>query len=162
MIAAIPAVAGLLGLFAPNIAKALGTSEAANAIEKVGEVLGMPGAPIDDINKALGHATTEQLKGISELDLEMAKLVADDRKDQRANNTKPENKINFTIANLYAAIAGTAFILVGSMVKLPNPESSGILMGLGSSIVGTYIVYWLGSSIGSALKNNWVKKGDMP
>lgn len=153
-------VAGLLGLFAPNIAKTLGTPQAATAIEKVGEVLGIPGAPIDEINNALGRATTEQIQGISALDVEIAKLVAEDRKDQRTTNTKPENKLNFTIANLYAATAGTAFILVGSLVKMPNPESSGILMGLGSSIVGTYIVYWLGSSIGSALKNNWIKKGD--
>lgn len=98
--------------------------------------------------------TPEQQIELAKINIQSQALDNEDKKDLRANNTNANNHLNFTIANVSANIMPILLILAGAFGHIQE-EIRGMLVAAGTGILSLYYGYWLGSSIGSQLKNHW-------
>jgi len=165
-------LAPLLEQIAPTIATALGGPLAGAAVKALsGLLLGHDAGTAEEVSTALAAATPDQLAAVKkidadfaarmkELDIDLAKISADDRdsarKMQIANNDwVPKALALVTTVGFFAILD---WLLVNGM---PKTGSEALLMMLGSlgTAWGGIINFYYGSSAGSEAKNNLLAAG---
>lgn len=107
---------------------------------------------IDEIKN--DKLTADQKVELEKINIENHRLDNEDKADLRKTNALDVNKLNFTIANISANLNGIGLIAFGAFGKV-SQETQGMLIAAGIAVLGAYYGYWLGSSIGSSIKNNW-------
>ncbi len=126
----------------------------AGVLSTIGSVLGVNS--IADAAEKLKNndITPEQSIELAKINIQSQALDNEDKKDLRASNNTPINRLNFTIANVSANVMPILLILAGAFGHIQE-EIRGMLVAAGTGILSLYYGYWLGSSIGSHLKDHW-------
>lgn len=157
----------LLGQVAPTLATALGGPMAGLAVKTLSNVLlGHEEGSDEDISKALGSATPEQLSDIKkidadfkvrmkELDIDLEKISAGDRDSARKMQMETKDWVPKVLA--VAITIGFFGILVWMLVYgMPPSGTEALLMMLGA--LGTawtgVVNFYYGSSAGSKAKTD--------
>lgn len=121
-----------------TIGSVLGVNSIADAVDKIQK---------DDLNP-------EERIELAKLGIQSQALENEDKKDLRATNSNPGSHLNFTIANISANVMSLVLIVCGSFGSMEE-DIKVMLVTAGTGILSLYYGYWLGSSIGSHLKNHW-------
>jgi hypothetical protein len=164
----------LLGQVAPTLATALGGPMAGLAVKTLSNVLlGHEEGSDEDISKALGSATPEQLSDIKkidadfkvrmkELDIDLEKISAGDRDSARKMQIETKDWVPKVLA--VAITIGFFGILVWMLVYgMPPSGTEALLMMLGA--LGTawtgVVNFYYGSSAGSKAKTDALAAKEM-
>jgi len=164
----------LLGQVAPTLATALGGPMAGLAVKTLSNVLlGHEEGTDEDLSKALGSATPEQLSDIKkidadfkvrmkELDIDLEKISAGDRDSARKMQMETKDWVPKVLA--VAITIGFFGILVWMLVYgMPPSGTEALLMMLGA--LGTawtgVVNFYYGSSAGSKAKTDALTAKEM-
>ena len=164
----------LLGQVAPTLATALGGPMAGLAVKTLSNVLlGHEEGTDEDLSKALGSATPEQLSDIKkidadfkvrmkELDIDLEKISAGDRDSARKMQMETKDWVPKVLA--VAITIGFFGILVWMLVYgMPPSGTEALLMMLGA--LGTawtgVVNFYYGSSAGSKAKTDALAAKEM-
>ena len=164
----------LLGQVAPTLATALGGPMAGLAVKTLSNVLlGHEEGTDEDLSKALGSATPEQLSDIKkidadfkvrmkELDIDLEKISAGDRDSARKMQMETKDWVPKVLA--IAITIGFFGILVWMLVYgMPPSGTEALLMMLGA--LGTawtgVVNFYYGSSAGSKAKTDALAAKEM-
>ena len=156
----------VVGAVAPTIATALGGPLAGLAVRAVGEaVLGDGAASEDDVARALASASPEDMLKLKaaeqafavkmrELDVDLAKMGADDRDSARKREMTVGGMANPMLATLIIGgfLTMTAYLLRFGLPGTVDAALAGTLVGYVSAKAEQVVAYYFGSSMGSAEK----------
>lgn len=158
----------ILKPIATTLATAVGGPFAGIAVEAIGSALGIDKPTQETITKALtqGSLSGEQIAALKaaeqaflvrcrELDIDVAKLATEDRKDARAMLIATRAKTPAALS--WLVIIGT-FFLYGYMLKHGKPAGLddivlGRMLGTLDMAFGVVLAFWLGTSHGSRTKD---------
>lgn len=155
-----------------TLATAVGGPFAGMAVEAIGGALGMDKPTIETVTKALtqGQLSGEQVAALKaaeqafilrckELDIDVAKLAVEDRKDARAMLIATRARTPALLS--WAVILGT-FAIYGYLLQVGKPALDDIILGrmLGTldMAFGVVLAFWLGTSHGSRTKDEALAK----
>jgi hypothetical protein len=149
----------ILGLIAPTLGTALGGPLGGMALKAVSQVLtGKAGAVIDDLEAAIADATPEQLGQIKKaeaefkvqmkaLDVDIAKINAEDRSNARASNKAAGSNVPAILA---ITTVGAFFSYIGFVTFIPNDADIGLInvaIGWLGGSASAVISYYFGASV---------------
>ena len=154
----------VLGSVAPAIVTGLAGPQAGMVAKVVANtLLGKPDAPMDAIAAALESATPEQIERLRQIDanleLELAKIVAQDRADARALQTKALASGDTYAAHFiynfawFWSVSSVAYFFFVTFYPMPSAGKDFALTILGF-LLGTAVATILGFFYGSADKHN--------
>jgi hypothetical protein len=161
----------ILKPFAPMLATAVGGPFAGLAVEAIGNALGVDQPTQDKIAKALstGSLTGEQIVAVKsaeqaftircrELDIDLAKLEVEDRKDARAMLTGTRAR---TPAYLSWLVVLGNFAVMAYLIRYGNPTGLddvllGRMLGTLDTAFGLVLAFWLGTSHSSRNKDETI------
>lgn len=157
---------GILKGVAPMLATAVAGPAGGAAVSWMASKLGIDDATVEGVAQALTTNPDMVLK-LKELDLEYAKLDAQDRDSARKayaavatseNATKLEKLV---IPVLALGVVGLAFLLIGILmfVDTPDDQQQLVIFALGfiTSAAGQVLSFYFGSSQGSKNKTEEMK-----
>ena len=160
------ALLGILKGVAPVLATAVAGPAGGAAVGWIASKLGIPDDTIEGVTKAL-TGNPEMTMKLKELDLEYAKLDAQDRDSARKAYaqvaiseyaTKLEKAV---VPVLALGVVGLAFMLIGILmfVDTPNDQQQLVIFALGfiTSAAGQVLSFYFGSSQGSKDKTEEMK-----
>lgn len=158
----------ILKPIATTLATAVGGPFAGMAVEAIGNALGIDKPTQDNITKALtsGNLTGDQIAALKaaeqafilrckELDIDLARLETEDRKDARAMMVSTRAR---TPALLSWTIILGYFVITAYLFKYGKPAGLddlliGRLLGTLDVAFATVLAFWLGTSHGSRTKD---------
>jgi hypothetical protein len=154
----------VLGSVAPAIVTGLAGPQAGMVARVVANtLLGKPDAPHDAIAAALEAATPDQIERLRQIDanleLELAKIVAQDRADARALQTKALASGDTYAAHFiynfawFWSVSSVAYFFFVTFYPMPSAGKDFALTILGF-LLGTAVATILGFFYGSADKHN--------
>ena len=158
----------LIGTIAPTIATALGGPVAGLAVKALSTaLLGHPDGSDDDISSAMAAATPEQIAAIKkidndfkvqmkQLDIDLVKIAADDRKSARYMQTEMKSPLVPSLAVLI--IAAFVAVTIGTLMGYAKIESAmaGTLIGYLSAKAELVLSFYFGSSADSEKKSEMI------
>jgi hypothetical protein len=149
----------ILGVIAPTLGNALGGPLGGMAMRAVSQVLtGNKDAAIDEIEAAIGGATPEQLGSIKKaeadfkvqmkaLDVDLAKINAEDRANARTANHTSGSKVPAILA---ITTVTAFFAYIGFVTFVPNDADIGLInvaIGWLGGSASAVISYYFGASV---------------
>jgi len=158
----------VLSAVAPVLASALPGPLGGLARKLIGETLGKPGASESEIEKLLAASTPETLlklkqveaefqEKMKQLDIDLEKMVADDRANARAREVALKDKTPRVLAG---AIIGGYLLLQLFVLRGTIPTANHDIVVRSLSILEAAVVlvlgYYFGSSAGSARKDTTI------
>ena len=157
---------GLLKGVAPVLATAVAGPAGGAAVGWIASKLGIPDDTIEGVTTALTGNPELTLK-LKELDLEYAKLEAQDRDSARkayatVATSEHATKLDKAVVPILAlGVVGLAFLLIGILmfVDTPNDQQQLVIFALGfiTSAAGQVLSFYFGSSQGSKDKTEEMK-----
>jgi hypothetical protein len=136
------------------------------AVSWIADKLGIPDATVDGITEAL-TGNPEMTMKLKELDLEYAKLDAQDRDSARkayaqvATSEYATKLDKAVVPTLALGTVGLAFLLIGMLMfkDIPPNQENIIIYALGfiTSVAGQVLSFYFGSSQGSKEKTQEIK-----
>ena len=160
------ALLGILKGVAPVLATAVAGPAGGAAVGWIASKLGIPDDTIEGVTKALTGNPEMTLK-LKELDLEYAKLDAQDRDSARqayaqVATSEHATKLDKVVVPVLAlGVVGLAFTLIGVLmfVNTPTDQQQIIIFALGfiTSAAGQVLSFYFGSSQGSKDKTEEMK-----
>lgn len=165
------AVGPLLQQVAPTLATALGGPLAGLATKTLSEALfGKADASVDDMVSALGSASPETLAKLKEvdadfqvqmrkLDIDLAAIDAKDRDSARRREVETKDSTPKFLA-LAVVVGFFSVLTILALYGMPQRGGDAILIMIGSlgAAFTAIVSYYYGSSVGSAAKNELLKK----
>lgn len=156
---------GLVRTVAPGIATALGGPLAGIAVKTIGDALGMDEPTEEKISAALKGATPDDMLKLKQaeqefqvkmkqLDIDLTKVYADDRRSARDMQAATRSNVPALLSCLITV--GFFGILIGLMegvLKTSDTPELMILLGALSAAWGGVVNFYFGSSAGSEQKN---------
>jgi hypothetical protein len=156
----------LLKNVAPVLATAVAGPAGGAAVSWIADKLGIPDATVDGITEAL-TGNPEMTMKLKELDLEYAKLDAQDRDSARkayaqVATSEYATKLDKAVVPILAlGTVGLAFLLIGILMfkDIPPNQENIIIYALGfiTSVAGQVLSFYFGSSQGSKEKTQEIK-----
>lgn len=160
----------LIGQVAPTIATALGGPLAGAAVKTLsGVLLGHENGTADDIGVALQNASPDQLAALKKVDadfqvqmkalnIDLAKIAADDRKSAREMQVALKSNLVPTLAIM--VIASFIAVTIGVLMGYAKIESvmAGTLVGYISAKAELVLSFYFGSSADSEKKDEMIYK----
>ena len=156
----------LLKNVAPVLATAVAGPAGGAAVSWIADKLGIPDATVDGITEAL-TGNPEMTMKLKELDLEYAKLDAQDRDSARkayaqvATSEYATKLDKAVVPTLALGTVGLAFLLIGMLMfkDIPPNQENIIIYALGfiTSVAGQVLSFYFGSSQGSKEKTQEIK-----
>jgi hypothetical protein len=156
----------LLKNVAPVLATAVAGPAGGAAVSWIAGKLGIPDATVDGITEAL-TGNPEMTMKLKELDLEYAKLDAQDRDSARkayaqVATSEYATKLDKAVVPILAlGTVGLAFLLIGILMfkDIPPNQENIIIYALGfiTSVAGQVLSFYFGSSQGSKEKTQEIK-----
>jgi hypothetical protein len=159
----------IVSTVAPGIATALGGPMAGMAVKVLSNaVLGKDAGTQEEVAAAMAGASPETLKAIKiaelqfmkdmkELDVDLAKISADDRGNARARQVALKDHAPGILA--VSVIAGF-FGILAAMIFINIPDAAmqplSIMLGTLGTLVAAVGHYYFGSSSGSSRKNDMI------
>ena len=160
------ALLGILKGVAPMLATAVAGPAGGAAVGWIASKLGIPDDTIEGVTKAL-TGNPEMTMKLKELDLEYAKLDAQDRDSARkayaqVATSEYATKLEKAVVPVLAlGVVGLAFMLIGILmfVDTPNDQQQLVIFALGfiTSAAGQVLSFYFGSSQGSKDKTEEMK-----
>ena len=160
------ALLGILKGVAPVLATAVAGPAGGAAVGWIASKLGIPDDTIEGVTKAL-TGNPEMTMKLKELDLEYAKLEAQDRDSARkayaqVATSEHATKLDKVVVPVLAlGVVGLAFTLIGVLmfVNTPTDQQQIIIFALGfiTSAAGQVLSFYFGSSQGSKDKTEEIK-----
>ena len=160
------ALLGILKGVAPVLATAVAGPAGGAAVGWIASKLGIPDDTIEGVTKAL-TGNPEMTMKLKELDLEYAKLDAQDRDSARqayaqVATSEHATKLDKVVVPVLAlGVVGLAFTLIGVLmfVNTPQDQQQIIIFALGfiTSAAGQVLSFYFGSSQGSKDKTEEMK-----
>ena len=160
------ALLGILKGVAPVLATAVAGPAGGAAVGWIASKLGIPDDTIEGVTKAL-TGNPEMTMKLKELDLEYAKLDAQDRDSARkayaqVATSEYATKLEKAVVPILAlGVVGLAFMLIGILmfVDTPNDQQQLVIFALGfiTSAAGQVLSFYFGSSQGSKDKTEEIK-----
>ncbi len=160
------ALLGILKGVAPVLATAVAGPAGGAAVGWIASKLGIPDDTIEGVTKAL-TGNPEMAMKLKELDLEYAKLDAQDRDSARqayaqVATSEYATKLDKVVVPVLAlGVVGLAFTLIGVLmfVNTPQDQQQIIIFALGfiTSAAGQVLSFYFGSSQGSKDKTEEIK-----
>jgi len=160
------ALLGILKGVAPVLATAVAGPAGGAAVGWIASKLGIPDDTIEGVTKAL-TGNPEMTMKLKELDLEYAKLDAQDRDSARkayaqVATSEYATKLEKAVVPVLAlGVVGLAFMLIGILmfVDTPNDQQQLVIFALGfiTSAAGQVLSFYFGSSQGSKDKTEEMK-----
>lgn len=160
------ALLGILKGVAPVLATAVAGPAGGAAVGWIASKLGIPDDTIEGVTKAL-TGNPEMAMKLKELDLEYAKLDAQDRDSARkayaaVATSEYATKLEKAVVPVLAlGVVGIAFLLIGVLmfVDTPNDQQQLVIFALGfiTSAAGQVLSFYFGSSQGSKDKAEEIK-----
>lgn len=160
------ALLGILKGVAPVLATAVAGPAGGAAVGWIASKLGIPDDTIEGVTKALTGNPEMTLK-LKELDLEYAKMDAQDRDSARkayaeVATSQYATKLDKVVVPVLAlGVVGLAFTLIGVLmfVNTPQDQQQIIIFALGfiTSAAGQVLSFYFGSSQGSKDKTEEIK-----
>ena len=160
------ALLGILKGVAPVLATAVAGPAGGAAVGWIASKLGIPDDTIEGVTKAL-TGNPEMAMKLKELDLEYAKLEAQDRDSARkayaqVATSEYATKLDKVVVPVLAlGVVGLAFALIGVLmfVNTPSDQQQIIIFALGfiTSAAGQVLSFYFGSSQGSKDKTEEIK-----
>lgn len=160
------ALLGILKGVAPLLATAVAGPAGGAAVGWIASKLGIPDDTIEGVTKAL-TGNPEMVMKLKELDLEYAKLDAQDRDSARkayaqVSTSEHATKLEKLVVPILAlGVVGLAFTLIGVLmfVNTPTDQQQIIIFALGfiTSAAGQVLSFYFGSSQGSKDKTEEIK-----
>ena len=157
---------GILKGVAPALATAVAGPAGGAAVGWIASKLGISDDTIDGVTKAL-TGNLEMVMKLKELDLEYAKLDAQDRDSARkayaqvATSEHATKLEKLVVPVLALGVVGLAFTLIGVLmfVNTPTDQQQIIIFALGfiTSAAGQVLSFYFGSSQGSKDKTEEIK-----
>ena len=157
---------GILKGVAPALATAVAGPAGGAAVGWIASKLGISDDTIDGVTKAL-TGNPEMVMKLKELDLEYAKLDAQDRDSARkayaqvATSEHATKLEKLVVPVLALGVVGLAFTLIGVLmfVNTPTDQQQIIIFALGfiTSAAGQVLSFYFGSSQGSKDKTEEIK-----
>lgn len=155
----------LLKSVAPALATAVGGPLGGAAVSMIADKLGLDDKTVEGVTKAL-IADPDKLNKLKEMELEFAKLDAQDRDSARNREIEmAKSDVHFVTKNITSLLA--IGILTGSLiiamlvffVDFPDSQENILIFVLGSlfSIATQVVSYYFGSSQGSKDKTEEIK-----
>lgn len=155
----------LLKSVAPALATAVGGPLGGAAVSMIADKLGLDDKTVEGVTKAL-IADPDKLNKLKEMELEFAKLDAQDRDSARNREIEmAKSDVHFITKNITSILA--IGVLTGSLiitalvffVDFPDSQENILIFVLGSlfSIATQVISYYFGSSQGSKDKTEEIK-----
>lgn len=155
----------LLKSVAPALATAVGGPLGGAAVSMIADKLGLDDKTVEGVTKAL-IADPDKLNKLKEMELEFAKLDAQDRDSARNREIEmAKSDVHFVTKNITSILA--IGILTGSLiiamlvffVDFPDSQENILIFVLGSlfSIATQVVSYYFGSSQGSKDKTDELK-----
>jgi len=151
---------------APALATAVAGPAGGAAVGWIASKLGVDDATVEGVTKALTGNPELTLK-LKELDLEYAKIDAQDRDSARqayaaVATSEHANKLEKSVVPILAlGVVGLAFSLIGILmfVNTPQDQQQIIIFALGfiTSAAGQVLSFYFGSSQGSKDKTEEIK-----
>lgn len=151
---------------APALATAVAGPAGGAAVGWIASKLGIDDATVDGVTKAL-TGNPEMAMKLKELDLEYAKLDAQDRDSARkayaaVATSEHANKLEKAVVPILAlGVVGLAFSLIGILmfVNTPQDQQQIIIFALGfiTSAAGQVLSFYFGSSQGSKDKTEEIR-----
>lgn len=160
----------LIGQVAPTIATALGGPLAGAAVKTLsGVLLGHDNGTTDDVAAALQNASPDQLAALKKVDadfkvqmkalnIDLAKIAADDRKSAREMQIALKSNLVPTLAVM--VIASFIAVTIGTLMGYAKIESAmaGTLVGYISAKAELVLSFYFGSSADSEKKDEMLYK----
>lgn len=160
------ALLGILKGVAPVLATAVAGPAGGAAVGWIASKLGIPDDTIEGVTKAL-TGNPEMAMKLKELDLEYAKMDAQDRDSARkayaqVATSEHATKLDKVVVPVLAlGVVGLAFTLIGVLmfVNTPQDQQQIIIFALGfiTSAAGQVLSFYFGSSQGSKDKTEEIK-----
>jgi len=160
------ALLGILKGVAPVLATAVAGPAGGAAVGWIASKLGIPDDTIEGVTKAL-TGNPEMAMKLKELDLEYAKMHAQDRDSARkayaqVATSEHATKLDKVVVPVLAlGVVGLAFTLIGVLmfVNTPTDQQQIIIFALGfiTSAAGQVLSFYFGSSQGSKDKTEEIK-----
>ena len=163
----------LLGQVAPTLATALGGPMAGLAVKTLSNVLlGHEEGSDEDISKALGSATPEQLSDIKkidadfkvrmkELEIDLERISAGDRDSARKREAAVgDHTPKILAAGITLGFFGCLFWMFVYGVPKNGNEALLLMLGALQTAFTGVIAYYFGSSSGSKAKDELLAKGE--
>lgn len=160
------ALLGILKGVAPVLATAVAGPAGGAAVGWIASKLGIDDATVEGVTQAL-TGNPEMAMKLKELDLEYAKLEAQDRDSARKAYAQVATSENATkldkvvVPVLALGVVGLAFTLIGVLmfVNTPTDQQQIIIFALGfiTSAAGQVLSFYFGSSQGSKDKTEEMK-----
>ena len=160
------ALLGILKGVAPVLATAVAGPAGGAAVGWIASKLGIPDDTIEGVTQAL-TGNPEMAMKLKELDLEYAKLDAQDRDSARkayaaVATSQYATKLEKSVVPVLAlGVVGIAFLLIGVLmfVDTPNDQQQLVIFALGfiTSAAGQVLSFYFGSSQGSKDKTEEIK-----
>ena len=157
---------GILKGVAPVLATAIAGPAGGAAVGWLADKLGIPGETVEGITAAL-QGNPELTMKLKELDLEYAKMDAQDRDSARkayaqVATSEYSTKLDKLVVPVLAlGVVGLAFTLIGVLmfVNTPQDQQQIIIFALGfiTSAAGQVLSFYFGSSQGSKDKTEEIK-----
>jgi hypothetical protein len=155
----------LLKTVAPALATAVGGPLGGAAVSMIADKLGLDDKTVEGVTKAL-IADPDKLNKLKEMELEFAKIDAQDRDSARNREIEmAKSDVHFVTKNITSILA--IGILTGSLiiamlvffVDFPDSQENILIFVLGSlfSIATQVVSYYFGSSQGSKDKTDELK-----
>jgi hypothetical protein len=163
----------ILQPIATTLATAVGGPFAGIAIEAIGKAIGMDEPTVDKVTKVLtgGNLTGEQIAALKaaeqafilrckELDIDLTRLAAEDRKDARAMLIATRARTPALLS--WLVILGNFFTMF-YLMKYGKPTGLddvilGRMLGTIDMAFGLVLSFWLGTSHGSRTKDELLGK----
>jgi hypothetical protein len=160
------ALLGILKGVAPVLATAVAGPAGGAAVGWIASKLGIDDATVEGVTQAL-TGNPEMAMKLKELDLEYAKLEAQDRDSARkaysaVATSEHATKLDKVVVPVLAlGVVGLAFTLIGVLmfVNTPQDQQQIIIFALGfiTSAAGQVLSFYFGSSQGSKDKTEEIK-----
>jgi len=160
------ALLGILKGVAPVLATAVAGPAGGAAVGWIASKLGIDDATVEGVTQAL-TGNPEMAMKLKELDLEYAKLEAQDRDSARkayaqVATSEYATKLDKVVVPVLAlGVVGLAFALIGVLmfVNTPSDQQQIIIFALGfiTSAAGQVLSFYFGSSQGSKDKTEEIK-----
>jgi hypothetical protein len=151
----------ILGIVAPSLGTALGGPLGGMAVKAISSALtGKPGTILEDLEGAISNATPDQLALIKKaeaefkvqmkaLDVDLAKINAEDRSNARTINHASNSKVPAILAITTVA---SFFAYIGFVTFVPNDADIGLInvaIGWLGGSASAVISYYFGASVSS-------------
>lgn len=149
----------ILGIVAPSLGTALGGPLGGMAVKAISSALtGKPGTILEDLEGAISNATPDQLALIKKaeaefkvqmkaLDVDLAKINAEDRSNARTINHASNSKVPAILAITTVA---SFFAYIGFVTFVPNDADIGLInvaIGWLGGSASAVISYYFGASV---------------